>query len=123
MGRVALGALALAVAIPAGAAATDGPRLFQRCYACHSVEAAERHLPGPTLHGLFGRRAGALPEFDYSAALRAAGRRGLVWSEQTLHRFLADPEEAVPGGRMTGVRVADPAEREALIRWLRRATR
>jgi cytochrome c len=111
---------ALLVVVPEGAAwAQDGARLFERCYACHSLDPAERHLSGPTLRGIFGRRAGTVDGFDYSEAIRAAGRHGLVWSEETLDRFLADPEEIIPGVRMGGVRLRDPGERRALIRWLR----
>jgi len=117
-------ALALLVIVSGGAAwAQDGASLFQRCYACHSLEVAERNLSGPNLRGLFGRRAGALDAFEYSLPLREAGRRGLVWTAETLDRFLEDPEELVPGVRMTGVRLRDAGERRELIRWLQGATR
>jgi len=103
--------------------APDGARLFQRCYACHSLDTAERNLSGPTLGGLFGLRAGTRGDFEYSVPMREAGRRGLVWTAETLDRFLEDPEELVPGVRMTGVRLRDPDERRTLIHWLQRATR
>lgn len=110
--------------VSGGAAlAQDGASLFQRCYACHSLKVAERNLSGPNLRGLFGRRAGALDGFEYSLPLREAGRRGLVWTAETLDRFLEDPEELVPGVRMTGVRLHDPVERRGLIHWLQGATR
>ena len=100
------------MAVSGGSAwAQDGARLFQRCYACHSLDLAERDLSGPTLRGVFGRRAGALDGFEYSLAMREAGRRGLVWTDETLDRFLEDPEEFVPGVRMTGVRLRDAGER------------
>jgi cytochrome c len=122
MGPTALAVLALVAAVPA-AATLDGPRLFQRCYACHSVDPTERSLPGPNLHGLFGRPAGAEAAFDYSPVMREAGRRGLVWTAESLDRFLADPEEVVAGVSMGGVRMRDPIERGALIRWLEQVTR
>jgi len=112
--------VALAAALGADAQTLDGARIFQRCYACHSLDPNERDLTGPNLLGLFGRRAGALDDFDYSPAMRAAGRRGLVWSDDTLDRFLEDPEEFVPGARMAGVRLQDPGERRALVQWLKR---
>ncbi len=108
---------------PCAVWAQDGERLFQRCYACHSLIPAERGLSGPTLRGDFGRRAGTLDEFDYSQAIREAGRHGLVWTEETLDRFLEDPESLIPGVRMGGVRLRDPGERRALIRWLRNAAK
>ena len=113
-------AIALLVVVSEGAASPqDGPRLFQRCYACHSLDPAERNLSGPTLRGVFGRRAGTVDGFDYSQAIREAGRHGLVWSEGTLDRFLEDPDAFVPGVRMGGVRLRDPDERRTLIQWLR----
>ncbi len=116
--------LALLVVVPEGAAwAQDGARIFKRCYACHSLDPAERHLSGPTLRGIFGRPAGTLDGFDYSQAIREAGRHGLVWSEETLDRFLEDPEELIPGIRMGGVRLRDPGERRTLIKWLKGTAR
>ena len=120
---LALAVTTLAALAAAGAQTLEGPRLFQRCYACHSLDPAERGLSGPNLRGLFGRRAGTLEGFDYSPALRRAGARGLLWTEETLDRFLDDPEEFVPGARMGGVWLRDPAERRALIQWLKEAAR
>jgi len=113
---------AVAVVSAADAQTPDGARLFQRCYACHSLDPSERNLSGPTLLGVFGRRAGTVEGFDYSQAMRDAGRRGLIWSEETLDRFLEDPEEFVPRARMGGVRLRDPSERRALIEWLKKPT-
>lgn len=118
----------LALALLAGlwwdaAWAQEGERVFQRCYACHSFDPAERGLSGPTLRGIFGRRAGTLDDFDYSRSLREAGRDGLVWSAETLDRFLEDPEAVVQGVRMGGVRLRNAAERRALIRWLQNAAK
>jgi cytochrome c len=102
--------------------ALQGARTFQRCYACHSLSGDDR-LSGPTLRGVFGRRAGTLNGFEYSPPMREAGQRGLLWTEETLDRFLEDPEEVVPGVRMGGVRLRDPDERHAFIRWLQRAAK
>jgi cytochrome c len=96
----------------------EGARLFQRCFACHSLDPAVRNLSGPTLFELLGRRAGSVEGFDYSPAMREAGRRGLIWDAGTLDRFLEDPEDFLPGVRMGGVRLADSAQRRLLIRWL-----
>jgi cytochrome c len=116
--------LALLVGLWWGSAsAQEGERVFQRCYACHSLDPAERGLSGPTLRGIFGRRAGTLDDFDYSRSLREAGRGGLVWSATTLDRFLEDPEALVEGVRMGGVRLRDATERRALIRWLQNAAK
>jgi len=95
-----------------------GARAFQRCAACHSLREDARS-PAPGLSGVVGRRAGAVESFAYSDAMRAAGRRGLVWDETTLDRFLTDPEGVVPGTDMP-YQGGSAAERAAVIDWLRR---
>lgn len=111
--------LMLALTSPPPQAASDpGARAFQRCAACHSLRDDARN-PAPSLGGVIGRRAGAVESFAYSDAMRAAGRRGLVWDEATLERFLADPEAVVPGADMPW-QGGSAAERAAVIEWLRR---
>lgn len=124
---VTLGCLALAFTLVNATACADGDairgmRTFQRCYACHSVSGDDR-LSGPTLRGVFGRRAGTLNGFEYSPALREAGQGGLIWTAETLDRFLKDPEEMVPGVRMGDVRLRNAEERRIFIRWLQRETK
>lgn len=105
---------------PQSAPAPDpGARAFQRCAACHSMRADDHDNPGPSLRGVFGRRAGGASGFAYSDALKAAGRRGVVWNERTLERYLADPEAFVPGTDMP-YQGGGAAERAAVIDWLRR---
>lgn len=100
----AAGALLAAtlVTVPAQAADDDarraqGERLFRtQCVGCHSLAPGE-HLAGPSLHGLIGRPAGSVEDFDYSPVLREAE---FVWSAETLDAFLADPDAFLPGIRM-----------------------
>ena len=96
-------------------------RLFQRCYACHSVDPAETGLPGPSLAGVVGRRAAERADFDYSPALREAGRRGLVWDETALDAFLADPAGAVPGTSMGFPGLKNEADRRDVVAYLKAA--
>jgi cytochrome c len=122
-------ALAAAVALVAagGARAEDadaGRRAFQKCYACHSVDPAERGLPGPNLAGIVGRPAATQTDFEFSdAMLDAAKKRKLVWTETALDRFLADPQAVVPGNAMNFFGLRDPAERAAVIGYLARSRR
>ena len=95
-----------------------GTRLFAACRACHSLDAAERGLPGPNLAGLMGRKIGGDTAFDYSPALRKARDDGLHWDAQRLNTFLADPAEMFPGLWMSMRGIEDAAEREALVRFL-----
>jgi cytochrome c len=121
-----LATLGLGVVPPAVAHgdAARGERVFQRCYACHSVEAGENKLPGPNLRGVLGRRAGSLPGFRYSPAMIEAGTRGgLVWTRETLDRFLADPERMVPGTEMgLPAGLANPDDRRDVVDFIERAS-
>lgn len=111
--------MAFALLMVAAQPAPDGATLFQRCVACHSVDPRERGLQGPNLAAVVGRRAGAQPGFEYSPAMRAAGARGLVWTEAALDRFLADAERVVPKTEMFTPPLRDPAQRRALIAYLK----
>jgi cytochrome c len=98
-----LAALALGILPAAGvhADAARGERVFQRCYACHSVVAGEDKLPGPNLRCVIGRRAGMLAGFEFSPAMVAAGAdRGLTWTRPALETFIRDPQALVPGTTM-----------------------
>lgn len=95
-----------------------GTRLFEPCRACHSLDPAERGLPGPNLAGLLSRKVGGDPAFDYSPALRAARDQGLVWDEARLEAFLADPADMFPGIWMATRGIDDAADRRALVRFL-----
>ena len=116
LGLVALFSLARLVA---HADPVRGERVFQRCYACHSVAAGEENLPGPSLRCVLGRRAGTLPGFRYSPAMIEAGAaQGLVWTRDTLEAFLVDQQRLVPGTAMWIPPLAAPDDRRDLIDYL-----
>jgi cytochrome c len=119
---VAVGAAA-AVAPALRADAARGERVFQRCYACHSLKPDEGKLPGPSLHGVMGRRAGTLKAFEFSPAMAAAGRGGLVWTRESLDRFLADPAAVVPETAMAMPPLRDPEQRQDVIDYIEQAGR
>ena len=100
------------------AAEEDGTRLFTPCRACHSLDPAERGLPGPNLAGVAGRVVAGDPAFDYSPVLRKARDDGLRWDMPRLESFLADPAEMFPGLWMSMRGIEDAAERKALARFL-----
>ena len=91
-----------------------GQEIYFRCIACHALA---HNRTGPRHCGLFGRRAGSVKGFGYSEAMK---RSKIVWSAETLDRFLADPLKAVPGTSMGYAGVADSKERADLIAYLER---
>src|ERR1043166_3363906 len=80
------------------ARADDAPQLAfnNACRTCHTIKEGDNRL-GPNLSKIIGRKAGSLPEYDYSSAMKNAG---FVWDEAKLARFISNPEEVVPGNRM-----------------------
>jgi cytochrome c2 len=118
-GLAAGAALLLASLSGARADAEHGKVVFQRCYACHSVEQGENTLQGPNLLGVLGRRAGTAPGFEYSPAMMEVGaRRQLVWTRKSLDAFLADPPLFVPGTSMSMPPLREPADRRDVIDYL-----
>jgi cytochrome c2 len=99
--------------------AARGEQKFVECAACHSVDKGVNNV-GPTLAGVFGRQAGALAEFRYSAAMR---KSGITWTPQTLDEYLADPQKRIPANRMPYAGLTDAAARADLIAYLQKATK
>jgi len=105
---------------PPALAAPDvqrGATIYARCAACHAL-AFDR--VGPRHCGLFGRRAGSVPDFAYSPAMMQSA---IVWDEGALDRFLAAPMRAFPGTTMTYDGVPDRRDRADLIAYLRQVDR
>ena len=103
----------------ASADVARGEVLGFACAACHRFRAGEGTLIGPSLHGVFGRRAASVEGFAYSAALRDSG---LVWTPRSLEAWLANPADFVEGTTMafTGYRSAE--DRRDLIAYLLHVT-
>ncbi|MBB4360916.1 cytochrome c [Bradyrhizobium sp. CIR18] len=66
------------------------------CRTCHSVKEGDNRL-GPNLNKILGRKAGALPDYNYSSAMKDAG---FVWDQDKLARFMVKPDEVVSGNKM-----------------------
>jgi len=99
--------------------AARGEQKFVECAACHSVERGVNNV-GPSLAGLFGRKAGALVEFRYSAAMR---KSGITWTPQTLDEYIADPQKRIPANRMPYAGLTDAAARADLIAYLEKVAK
>jgi cytochrome c len=113
--------LALVVAGKAYAAGDTerGARVFSSCIACHALE-PDRHLTGPSLAGLWGRKAGELASYRrYSDALKQSN---LTWDERTLDAWLRSPQKLVPGNSMQFAGLPDESARADLIAFLKAAS-
>jgi cytochrome c len=116
MRRIGLAAALVLAAAGAHAEgdAARGEKRFEECAACHAVAQGAESV-GPSLHGVFGRKAGELADFRFSPALK---RSGIVWSEQAVDQFIADPQAVVPGNRMPFAGIPDAGARADLIAYL-----
>ena len=116
-------AAVLLLAFPAIAAAADvaaGQAAFARCKICHSVQAGAPSPVGPNLHGVFGRKAGALEGYSYSEAMKNSG---IVWDDDKIRQYLSKPRELVPGNKMAFPGIKDENEISNLLAYLHEATK
>ena len=95
---------------------TRGETLYQGCQDCHSIE---KNDVGPMHKGVIGRTSGAVQGYNYSPALKKAR---IVWTEENLDKWLADPQQLVPGTKMF-YEVKSPQDRADLIAFLREHAR
>jgi cytochrome c len=109
LAAMALGGAPRAMAQTAAGDAAAGEDLFlDRCAVCHVAEGGGQ---GPSLKGVYGRKAASVPGFAYSAALKASG---VTWTAPELDRFLTNPSVAIPGTAMP-ITVPDAKQRANLI--------
>ena len=118
-------AAALSVAMLAGAGAAHaagdadkGKKVFRKCMACHSLKEGENKV-GPSLHGVFGRHAGAVEGFKYSDALKSSD---VVWDEESIAHWVEAPKDFIPKNKMAFAGVRKEDERADLIAYLKEAT-
>src|SRR6266436_6712932 len=124
MNKLAIMALSvIALSSPALAEPGDaarGERDFRACAPCHSLE-PDRNMTGPSLAGLWGRKAGSLPSFErYSDALKSSG---IIWDDRSLDGWLTDPDRMVPDNEMPFNGIKDARDRADLLAFLKEATK
>jgi len=90
-----------------------GKAAAAQCVACHSLDGSNG--AGPTLKGILGRKAGSVPGFRYSRAMRTSS---IFWDAKLLDAYLANPQQAVPGNVMPFSGIADATERANLLAYI-----
>lgn len=115
---VALATVIFAPQVRAGDAAA-GQKVFNKCRACHVAD-KETNRVGPHLVGIIGRKAASVDGFKYSDAMKAAGEKGLVWTEENFTKYMKAPKDFVPGNRMAFAGLKSDKEIEDLIAFLKK---
>jgi cytochrome c len=101
-------------------AGEPGAQVFRACVACHTLRPGEDNRAGPTLHGVFGRRIATLPGYNFSEALK---HLDIVWTPETVAKlFEIGPARYTPGTKMPEQRIGGAEDRDALVKFLERAT-
>lgn len=121
IGTLAAALAAVCVLGAASAEAADvakGKKVFNRCKACHSLEAGKKKV-GPSLHGVYGRTSGTLEGFKFSDAMKNAG---IVWDDQTIGEYLKAPKTYIKGNKMAFAGLKKQADIDNLLAYLKENT-
>ena len=109
---------ALIAAIAATASAADvenGKSIWNKCRACHQIGENAKNMVGPTLNGLFGRKAGSIEGFNYSEANKTSG---ITWDEATFREYIKNPKAKIPNTKMVFAGISDEADVDDLVAYL-----
>ncbi len=119
--------LGVALVWSAGAYALEGnaeagKSVFAQCKACHQVGPGAKPGIGPVQNNLIGAKAGSRAGYNYSAAMKEAGEKGLVWNADTLDKYLENPKGVVAGTKMIYPGLKDAQKRADVIAYLKTQT-
>ncbi|MCP4329668.1 MAG: cytochrome c family protein [Alphaproteobacteria bacterium] len=112
-------AIAAAFTVTAGQAlaegdAVKGKKVFNKCKTCHGFDPTKKKL-GPHMQGIIDRTAGTVEGFKYSDAMKDSG---IVWTEETIDAYIADPKDYVPGNKMALAKIKKPEDRANVIAYI-----
>ena len=107
------------MALFASTSAAEGAKVFKKCAACHSIAEGGKNKIGPALWGVLGRQAGSLPDYKYSKAMAAYGKK---WSFEEMNGFLIKPKDWIKGTKMAYAGLKSEKERAAVILYMNENT-
>lgn len=93
-----------------------GQRVFTVCRACHGIDQDEQSAIGPNLQGIVGSQSAQRDDYDYSEPMK---KLGIVWNDDALDKWVTSPKTFLPGSKMAFVGLQKPADRKALIAFLK----
>ena len=96
--------------------AASGEKIFVQCKACHQIGENAKNGVGPVLNGLFGRKAGMIEGYSYSAANKNSG---ITWDEATFREYIKDPKAKIPGTKMAFPGLKDPKQIDDVVAYLK----
>ena len=107
------------MALFASTSAAEGAKVFKKCAACHSIAEGGKNKIGPALWGVLGRQAGSLPDYKYSKAMAAHGKK---WSFEEMNGFLLKPKDWIKGTKMSYAGLKKEKDRAAVILYMNENT-
>ena len=94
----------------------SGAKVFLQCRACHQVGETAKNGVGPHLNGLFGRKAGSVEGYSYSAGNKNSG---ITWDEAIFADYIKDPKAKIPGTKMVFAGIKNEQEIKDLTAFLK----
>ena len=107
------------MAIFASTSAEEGAKVFKQCSACHSIAEGGKNKIGPALWGVLGRQVGSLPDYKYSKAMAAHGKK---WTFEEMNGFLLKPKDWIKGTKMSYAGLKKEKDRAAVILYMNENT-
>ena len=107
------------MAIFASTRAEEGAKVFKQCSACHSIAEGGKNKIGPALWGVLGRQVGSLPDYKYSKAMAAHGKK---WTFEEMNGFLLKPKDWIKGTKMSYAGLKKEKDRAAVILYMNENT-